>query len=413
MPLKLNDKQIKALIKKGETGRFAVGNGLYFRISDEGSGFWVLRYTVHGKRRELTLGKYGAHEGQLTLAKAAAEAIKIKAQVADGIDPLAEKKRPSQVKIATVNDLAEDWLQNDIEKRLKHPHIPRRVYTKDLAPTIGELGLKRVTPLDIRMTIEAIANSDRPTIANDALMYCKQIFRHGIRLNLLQHNPAEAFSVRHAGGVEQSRSRTLTVDEVEIAFRVFRENILQFTRENYLAVSLLIILGVRKGELIAAKWNEFDFDKQVWHIPIERCKNGSPISVPLPNICIDWLKELEFRACGSEYVFPSRRASRRRAYISDDTLNHALANLFGQKIRPGRPAVNKLGAAGLEPFVIHDLRRTCRSLLSEVGTSGEVAERCLNHKLKGVAAIYDRYDYMEQRRIAHDKVAKKLKGFLV
>ncbi|MBM7073014.1 hypothetical protein JQC92_13410 [Shewanella sp. 202IG2-18] len=74
------------------------------------------------------------------------------------------------------------------------------------------------------MTIEAITNSNRPTIANDALMYCKQIFRHGIRLNLLQHNPAEAFSVRHAGGVEQSRSRILTLEEVRVVFRIFREN---------------------------------------------------------------------------------------------------------------------------------------------------------------------------------------------
>ena len=412
MPQKLNDKQIKALLKKGDSGRFAIGNGLYFRISNVGTGFWVLRYTINNKRREMFIGKYGKQEGELSLAKASVKAIKIKAQIAEGIDPIAEKKRPSQVRIATVNDLAEDWLRNDIEKRVKHPQIPRRIYTKDLAPTIGELGIKRVTPLDIRMTIEAITNSNRPTIANDALMYCKQIFRHGIRLNLLQHNPSEAFSVRHAGGVEQSRSRILTLEEVRVVFRIFRENNTQFTRENYLAVSLLIILGVRKGELIAAEWKEFDFNKKIWHIPQERCKNGSAISVPLPVLCIEWLKELQFRCCGSNFVFPSRRESKKRGYISDDTLNHALANLFGQKIRPGRPRQNKLGEAGIEHFTVHDLRRTCRSLLSQVGTSGEVAERCLNHKLKGVAAIYDRYDYLEERREAHQKVVDNIGKYL-
>ena len=412
MAVKLNDKQIKGLLRKKESGRFAVGNGLYFRVTDEASGFWVIRYSIHGKRRELTLGKYGVYEGEFTLAEASHEAFKLKAQVKQGIDPLAEKKRPAQIKIATLNDLADDWLKNDIEKRLKYPEIPRRIYTKDLAPTIGELALKRITPLDIRMTIEKIVNSNRPSIANDALMYCKQIFRHGIRLNLLVHNPAEAFTSRHAGGIEQSRSRILSTEEIDTAFRVFRENIKQFTRENYLAVSLLIILGVRKGELIAAKWEEFDFDKQLWSIPKSRCKNGIAIEVPLPEVTVDWLKELKFRACGSGYVFPSRRESKRQKYISNDTLNHALANLFGKKVRPGRPAENKLGKAGLEHFTIHDLRRSCRSLLSEVGTAGEVAERCLNHKLKGVAGIYDRYDYLNERRKAHNKVAAKI-GHLI
>ena len=134
MPLKLNNKQIRALLKKGDAGRFAIGNGLYFRISNEGSGFWVLRYTINKKRREMIIGKYGNQEGELSLAKASVKAINMKAQIAEGIDPIAEKNRPSQVKIATVNELAEDWLRNDIEKRVKHPHIPRRVYTKDLAP---------------------------------------------------------------------------------------------------------------------------------------------------------------------------------------------------------------------------------------------------------------------------------------
>ncbi|MBM7073013.1 DUF4102 domain-containing protein [Shewanella sp. 202IG2-18] len=124
MPQKLNDKQIKALLKKRDSGRFAIGNGLYFRISNVGTGFWVLRYTINKKRREMIIGKYGKQEGELSLSKASVKAIKIKAQIAEGIDPIAEKKRPSQVRIATVNDLAEDWLRNDIEKRVKHPQIP-------------------------------------------------------------------------------------------------------------------------------------------------------------------------------------------------------------------------------------------------------------------------------------------------
>lgn len=404
MAVKLNDKQVKSVLRRAEPGRFAAGNGLYFRVSNEGSGFWVVRYTANGKRREITLGKYP----ELSLANAAAETAKLKAEVAQGIDPLAEKKRPEGVKIQTVNDLAADWLKNDIDKRLKHPQIPRRVYEKDLAPSFGELSLNRVSPLDIRHAIEAITASGRPTVANDALGYCKQLFRHGIRLDLVKSNPADAFTVHHAGGLEKSRSRALSIDELKTVFRVFRENADQFTRENYLATALLLVLGIRKGELIAARWEEFEIDAARWNIPKERSKTGVALTVPLPSVAIEWLEELHMRACGSEYVFPSRRASKRRGYISDDTLNHAVAKLFGLKVRPGEPPANKLGEAGIEHFTIHDLRRTCRSLLASAGVPGHVAERCLNHKLKGVEGIYDRYDYLDERREALQKIADQL-----
>ena len=381
---------------------------MYFRVSEEKSGFWTVRYTINGKRREISLGKYGTKPGELSLVEAAAQTAQLKANVKKGIDPQAEKKRPDSVKIKTVNDLAADWLKNDIEKRLKHPGIPRRVYKKELAPHFGELTLSRITPMDIRAAIEKIASSNRPSIANDALGYCKQLFRHGIRLNVITSNPADAFTVHNAGGIEKSRHRALSIKELKIIFGILRDHRDQFTRDNYLAFSLLLLLGVRKGELIAAKWEELDLDKALWHLPEGRSKTGVAITIPLSGIAVELLKELKVRSCQSEYVFPSRRASKRRSYISDDTLNHAIAKLFGQKVRPGDPPENVLGDAGIEHFTIHDLRRTCRTLLADIGVPGHIAERCLNHKLRGVEGIYDRYDYLDERKSALQKIADQL-----
>ena len=135
MAVKLNDKQIKSLLRKKESGYYAAGNGLYFRVSKEGTGFWIVRYTVNKKRREISMGRYP----DLTLAHATVEAAKIKIEV-----------------------------------------------------------------------------------------------RRGIRLNLIATNPAEAFTVQHAGGVEQSRSRYLTVKELTKVFTTFQNNSDQFTRENHL-----------------------------------------------------------------------------------------------------------------------------------------------------------------------------------
>lgn len=389
-------QKIKSLTKDKAVGKYAISNGLYIRISDEGSAFFTIRYSIYKKRKEMTLGKFP----ELSLAEAKLQAAQIKVDIKNGnIDPLAERKRLDKEVINTVNDLAEDWLK-DCEKRLKHPNIPRRVYTKDIAPFVGELSIQQVTPRDIRAIIQHIAESNRPTIANDALMYCKQLFRHSIKLDLRTTNPAEAFTLSDAGGVEQSRSRALSLEEIKQIFLCFRENHNQFTRDNYLATALLIALAVRKGELIAAKWEEFDFQAELWHIPQERSKTGRGISVPLNSVTIEWLQELKVRAYGSQYVFPNRRSSKRFGHISPDTLNAAIQKLFREEKMP------------VAHFTVHDLRRTCRSLLARNGIAGHVAERCLNHKLKGVEGIYDRYDYLDERKSALTQIANILEPLI-
>lgn len=209
------------------------------------------------KRKEMTLARYS----DLSLSNAREEAaIKMK-QFRDGLDPLIAKKRAQQAELNTVNNLFIDWHVGNI-KRLKHPEIPKRIYRKDIAPHIGDFRIDSVTARDIRAILNTIAASGRPAIANDALMYCKQLFNHGIKLDLLSAKPASAFLVSHAGGVEKSKDRALTIEELTQFFKVARENSDSLSRENYLACALLVTLGVRKSELVEAKWNEFDLDKK-------------------------------------------------------------------------------------------------------------------------------------------------------
>ncbi|CAK2028835.1 putative prophage CPS-53 integrase [Vibrio crassostreae] len=408
----MNDPELKKILKAGKPTRKSVERGLYFRVSAEGNAFWVLRFMFNGKRKEITLGRYGNKADELTLKQARDKAAETRLQVNQGLNPIAEKKRPKRDSYISVDDIANKWLIV-CERELKNPQIPRRVYEKEISPIIGGLSIKTVEPLDILAIVEKINASGRPSIANDALAYCKQIFNRAIKEGAIKFNPAGALSIKDAGGSEKSRSRYLSKGELEIVLRTMRENSHLFTRDNYLAFCLLVTLGVRKGELIAAKWDEFDFNSRVWHLPKERTKTGKAISIPIPEELLAWLKELSVRANGSEYLFPSRRASKRRGYISDDTLNHALAKLFGNKgyIKKSKKELpNILGEQGVEHFVIHDLRRTCRSLLSELRVAPHIAEKCLNHKIKGVEAIYDHYDYFDERKAALTKLASKIKS---
>ncbi|MFS8173577.1 tyrosine-type recombinase/integrase [Vreelandella titanicae] len=391
-------KKIQSLIREAKPGRYGDGNGLYLMIPKAGAAYWMCRYTFAGKRRGMTLGKCS----DLSLAEAREQVVETQRAIRNGTDPLTERKREEKITISTVQDLFDDWYQ-ELEKRLKHPNIPKRVFERDIAPSIGSLTLDSITPMDVRAIVRKVTSSGRPTIANDALMYLKQLFNHGIKLGLITYNPASAFNVNDAGGVEKSRNRALSTDELSKAFAVFRENHTSFTRDNYLACALLVVLGVRKTELTEAKWSEFDLSDARWDLPGERSKSGVGIAIPIPLQAIAWLDELQIRACGSPYVFPSRRSSK-QPHMGKDTLNRAIAKLFGKEPGKKQQPENRMG--DLAEFTVHDLRRTCRSLLAELGVPGHVAERCLNHKLKGVEGIYDRYDYYEERKQALIKLSE-------
>lgn len=397
------NKELQSLIAKGP-GKYADGDGLYFLVPAKGHPYWMLRYTTSGKRRELTLGRYP----DLSLKDARLAAASNAKLNRDGVDPLQVKQQAKQAPVVLVNELFADW-QIENEKRLKHPEIPARVYSKDIAPLIGKFKIADVSPPHIQQVIRKITDSGRPTIANDALLYLKQMFNYAIKLDYTRNNPAAPFSVNDAGGVEASKDRALSFDEVKHAFKVFRENSDSFTRDNYLACALLVCLGVRKSELTEAKWAEFNLDKAVWSLPKERSKTGVGMEIPLPPLVIEWLNELKVRAFNSEYVFPNRRSSK-NAHMGADTLNRAISKLFGQE--PGKKVQppNKMG--DMPHFTVHDLRRTCRTLLAEIGISGHVAERCLNHKLKGVEGIYNKHDYFEEREMALNTLSVSLQAII-
>ncbi|OLB14681.1 MAG: hypothetical protein AUH10_03575 [Gammaproteobacteria bacterium 13_2_20CM_66_19] len=208
---------------------------------------------------------------------------------------------------------------------------------------------------------------------------------------MVSGNPAADFSPRlDGGGTERPRSRALSRDELAQLFEKIREEP-SFGADNALAVKLLLALCVRKGELLGARWDEFDLDGNtpsgtVWHLPASRTKTGAPLEIPLVPLVVGWLREVKTLAAGSEYLFPKRRRDRRERvpHVGLDTLNAAL-----QRVQHGLP-----------PFTLHDLRRTARTQLAALGIRREVAERCLGHAIRGVEGTYDRHDYFKERRLA-------------
>ncbi|BEO35190.1 phage integrase [Serratia marcescens] len=389
---KLTDIQIKAWVKAGERfeGR-ADGNGLYLCYRESfATPKWRFRYSLAGKARAMWIGSYG----ELSLAKARETVRMLSARVALGYDVAGEKKERKASAIAKieadknarrVSDLATEYFERQILGRWKHPDILRRRIDKDINPHIGNLKADEVKPRHIDEMLQNIVSRGAPTVANDVLRWTKRIFNYGIKRHILEVNPAAAFELTDAGGQEKSRERFLTDDELSQLFSAMKRA-KGFGRQNELTFKLLLLLCCRKMELCSARWENIDLNNAIWHLT--GTKNGDDIDIPLPENAILWLNELKIMSCNSEWVLPARKMQNRMIpHIVESTLPVALAKL--------RPHLH-----GIDNFTIHDFRRTARTHLASLGVDPIVAERCLNHRIKGVEGIYNRHQYFDERKKA-------------
>lgn len=399
---KLTDMQIRAWIKADE--RFegkADGNGLYlrFRPADR-SPSWRFRYKFAGKSRAMLIGSYS----EISLSKARDMAKELSARVSLGYDVAGEKqerkadaikKMEAEKNAKKFHQLAAEYFESQILGRWKHPDILRRRIDKDINPNIGSMKVEDVKPRHIDDMLKSIVKRGAPTIATDVLRWTRRIFDYGIKREYLEVNPCSAFEVSDAGGKEVSRDRWLNRDELIRLFQGMR-TAKGFSRQNELTFKLLLALCVRKMELCAARWEEFDLDNAVWHLPEERSKNGDAIDIPLAPVAVEWLRELHTFSCNSKFVLPARKMQNRMIpHIQESTLPVALA-----KVRAELPDVPN--------FTIHDFRRTARTHLAALGVDPVVAERCLNHRIKGVEGIYNRHQYFNERRAALTQWAELL-----
>ena len=285
---RLSDVEIRNWIKAGE--RFEArgdGEGLYLRFR-EGTTIpvWRLRYRLGGKQRVMNLGKYST----LSLAEARKTAKALRAKVALGHDVAAEKRDrkaaariEAEKQIVTVAQLADEYFERMILGRWKHPNIFRSRIERDIKPKLGKLAVEDVKPVHVDQLLQSVVKRGAPTIANDVLRWVRRMFDYAVKRHMVEHNPATAFDLSDAGGQEKPRKRALSSAELAQFFAAMRVA-KGFSRENEFTVKLLLLLAVRKMELLAARWQEFDLENAVWYLPGERTKTGQAMNIPLPPL---------------------------------------------------------------------------------------------------------------------------------
>ncbi|MBS3936392.1 MAG: tyrosine-type recombinase/integrase [Sulfuritalea sp.] len=392
---KLSDVQLRNWIKAGKPVAVADGDGLTFTLSAKGTAAWTLRYRTAGKRKELTLGRYP----DISLTKAREIAAEKRVDVQQGIDPAAEKRKAEHAAANawTFRKLAEDYFEKVADRLADNTIKGRAQQLRDYVhPKIGNIAAADVSPVEIVAIVEA-ASVKSLHVARLVLIAIKEVFAHGIARHVVTQNPCVHITAKAIIGGRPDQRERVMLSDVEIA-ELFKA-LPNISRPNALMVRILLATGTRIGELVQAEWKDVNFDAAEWTIPVEHSKTKKAFTVPLPSMVAGWFAELQAMAFGSRYVLPIRtrnQGAEGDASMEPTTLNAALDNLattLGDKCRR---------------FTPHDLRSTCRSHLGMLGVDVLIAERCLNHSLGGLVAVYDKGDYMTERRRALELWAAKL-----
>jgi len=398
----VSDRTLRAWLTTGAVDK-GIGGGLIFFAKEtsarQGQASWILRYRLGGRRREKVLGRYP----DISLKEARELARGNRAQIQQGVDVGAQKRleKLKALEMEDVRGLGQLWYERFILKKIKNPAVVERVLRRHVYPVIGKLAINVVRPHHIDGVLTKIVEAGAPTVANDAMRYLFRMFHFAAKRRWTESNPVAGFDITDAGGTETPRERWLSFEDLTTLAQDMRKTV-NFGRNNELAVWLLLALCVRKMELLSAKSADFDIERGLWKLQPSRTKTRSYIEIPLAPQVIAWLEEARIFACGSEYLFPARRLIRmkngqhrtnRFEHVGPDTLNVAL---------------KRLPLKGIEHFTVHDMRRTARTHLGALGVDPFVAERALNHKLRGTQGIYDRHDYLPQRRQALHQWAELL-----
>ena len=395
--LKLNDRDIRQWIKNDV--RFdarADGNGLYIRYrSNDSKPLFYFRFKLAGIEYKIMLGKFP----EKSLAAARKECIGYHATIHQGLNPAAIKREQKletaaqaivEKSASTVNELIDDFFKRNIDGKCKSALQIRRRVDNHITPVIGAMKIETVKPMHIAKMLDGVL---APAAANKVLSITKRIFNHAIKRHTIDSNPAAAFDVTDAGGTLTGRSRFLSESEIIELFKAMSASE-KFTRHHYLTTKLLFLLGCRKGELFKAKRTDFDLINAEWVMSLDN-KTQSAITIPLSVFAIAIINELmQYRIDDSEFLLSAmgNRGSK-SGHVSQEYLYVPIQKLVYPLM------------VDVEPFVVHDFRRTMRTHLGKLGVNRFVAERCLNHKIAGMEGVYDAGDYLPERRAALDKWA--------
>jgi len=359
--------------------RLADERGLVLIVRPNGSKLWQLRYRHEGKEKTASLGQYP----DVTLSDARAKREDLRKLVAAGSDPVAVKREQKEERAAqtenTFEAVAREWLE--MWSPLKSPrhadYVTRRLVA-DVFPAIGGRPIVDIEAPELVKMAKAIETRGATDIAKRSLQTVAQVFRHAIAHGKARRNPATDIKITDILKPTQSTNYA-RVDARELPLLLRKIEAYQGTPTTRLAVKLMALTFVRTGELIGARWSEFDLEAARWDIPATRMKMRTPHVVPLSPQTLDVLRTLQTVTGERELLFPGERD--RAKSMSNNTILKAL---------------ERMGYKG--KMTGHGFRGIASTVLHEQGYDHAHIELQLAHTERNeVSAAYNHALYLPQR----------------
>ena len=380
----LTDTAIKALRSQNKLYKVSDRDGMYVVVQPSGAIVFRYDYRLNGRRETLTLGRYGP-DG-LSLARAREKLIDAKRAISEGRSPAQEKQHDKRrlKEAKRFGEFAEKWFQ-DSRMADSTRAMRRSIYERDILPTFRNRLLTEITPDDLRMMCGKVKERGAPATAVHVRDIVKLIFAFAILHGEKVANPAdEVGPASIATFVPKDRS----LSPAEIRVMLGQLEHVPTLPTIRLGMKLFLLTMVRKSELQDATWDEVDFENAVWSIPKERMKRSKAHNVYLSQQAVDIFIALKTCAGNSRYVLPSR-------YDADSPMSRATFN----RITTAVVVRAKKEGLPLEPFTVHDLRRTGSTLLNELGFNSDWIEKCLAHEDgRSSRGVYNKAEYEHQRR---------------
>jgi integrase len=381
----LSDGTLRGLKPQASLYKVADRDGLYVVVTPRGTISFRMDYRLNGRRETLTIGRYGSKDG-ISLLMARERCMEARKAIAQGISPAQEKQREKSrlAEAQTFGEYTKRWLGEhrmaDSTKAMR-----KTVIDRDILPVFRNRRMTEIGPEDLRALCAKIKGRGAPATAVIAREIVKLVFAYAAMHGEKAPNPADEVGPSSIATFVP-KDRALSPSEIRLMHRLLETTATLPTIR--LALRLVLLTLVRKSELIEATWDEIDFENAVWSIPKSRMKTGKPHNVYLSQQALDIFIALHTCAAGSKFVLPSR-------YDADRCMSKATLNRVTQVIAEKAKESN----LPLEPFTVHDLRRTGSTILNELGFNGDWIEKCLAHEDgRSSRGVYNKAEYAEQRR---------------
>jgi len=383
----LSDTFIRSL--KPQSDRYEIADnacsGLRIRINKTGSKSFVWYYKDPSqgmKIKRLTLGRYGTGQDQLTLP-AARKALKSAKYKLEG----GELDSYTATAPKTVSELCDLFYKDRIAgpQKRRRPEAVLQVINHDIKPVIGSRSISTISTLVVSSVVTKVIGRGATTHAGKVTAILKQLFKFAVSRGFILISPADALDKADLGVVSTIKDRWLPTEEIKPVW-IAITSASRLSTPTKTGLKVLMLTGIRTGELLKAEWQHINFEAKEWFIPKENTKTLEAWTVPLTDTVIKLLRELE--GLDSTYIFAGRSGA-----LSDKVFGRAIRRLFEK------------GELTIEPFTPHDFRRTLRTHLESLNIQPHIAEKCLNHSLGKINATYNKNVYATERREALNKWA--------